>query len=393
MKKLILVILFLVNCTLVQASTPGWLNQIKLSGLSGPAGHRLAVINDETFSTGEENDLKLKGKTVHVQCLEIRDQSVLVQIQDLPSPCELTFSGIFLPDEDYPAAAPASTAPAAVAPPAPAPVTPIRLFTPTLLASQPDTGKSFSLGIGWVLTGMVFALLVGIGIGAGSAQCADPAQWQHRKNVGEARLADTIDRHFSRPHLLLNNVTLPTNEGTTQIDHVLLADTGIFVIEAKHYSGWIFGNPSDEQWTQTIYRHKFYPHKSRFQNPLRQNYAHVKTLQSLFDLPEDHFHSVAVFTGEAEFKSDLGPNVIQLSGLIPFLSADRPVVLDERKMTYIVGRIEMKRERRSLETDEYHRNHVRDRIAAKIPRARPQAVFPPSSGVASASGDEKYKPH
>lgn len=179
-----------------------------------------------------------------------------------------------------------------------------------------------------------------------------------RQYIGEATLANVIVNHLSRPNVLINNVTLKTNEGTTQIDHVLIADTGIFVIENKHYDGWIFGDPQSRQWTQTIY-HK----KSRFQNPLHQNYAHVKALKSLFNLPEDNFHSVVVFTGNAEFKSDLGPDVIQLPDLIPFLSADRPVVFDERKMAYIVGRIEMKRERRSIETDEYHINYVRQRLA------------------------------
>jgi hypothetical protein len=73
-----------------------------------------------------------------------------------------------------------------------------------------------------------------------------------------------------------------------------------------------------------------------------------------------------VFTGAAEFKSELCPNVLHLAELISFLTADRPAIFDERKMTYIVGRIEMKRERCSLETDEYHINHVRDRMAGKI---------------------------
>lgn len=200
-------------------------------------------------------------------------------------------------------------------------------------------------------------------------------------------VANTIDGYFARPHLLLNNVTLPTAEGTTQIDHVLVADTGIFVIEAKHYSGWIFGNPSDSQWTQTIYRKK-----SRFQNPLRQNHGHLKTLQALFDLPENHFHSVVVFTGEAEFKSDLGSNVIQLASLMPFLTADRPVVFDERQMTYIVGRIEMKREQRSLETDEYHINHVRDRLAGRMSKRATKSIFSAPSSHPAASGDEKYQP-
>jgi hypothetical protein len=57
---------------------------------------------------------------------------------------------------------------------------------------------------------------------------------------------------------------------------------------------------------------------------------------------------------EAEFKSDLGPSVLQLNSLIPFLLQERPVLYDERKLACIVGRIEMYRSRRSLEMDQDH---------------------------------------
>jgi hypothetical protein len=178
-----------------------------------------------------------------------------------------------------------------------------------------------------------------------------------RSSIGEAIVANTIASHFTRPHLLLNNVTLPTEGGTTQIDHVLIADTGIFVIETKHYQGWIYGGPKQSQWTQAIYKKK-----SRFQNPIRQNHGHLIAIQSLFNLPKDHFLSLVVFTGNAEFKTDLGPSVLKIGELIPFLTQSRPVVLDERKMAYVIGRLEMKRSRRSLETDEYHINYVRTRV-------------------------------
>jgi hypothetical protein len=181
-----------------------------------------------------------------------------------------------------------------------------------------------------------------------------------RKNLGEVLVAHAISTQFQRPHMLLNNVTLQTDVGTTQIDHVVVADTGIFVIETKHYTGWIFGHPNDSQWTQVIYRKK-----SRFQNPIHQNYGHVKAIQSLFTLSDDAFIPVVVFAGDAELKSDLGPSVVRLGELISYLSEDRPVLFDERKMAYIVGRIEMKRLRRSLETDEYLRNYVRHRIEAR----------------------------
>ena len=57
---------------------------------------------------------------------------------------------------------------------------------------------------------------------------------------------------------------------------------------------------------------------------------------------------------------------MKLPQLLGYLGAERPVLFDERQMAYIVGRIEMKRLRRSIETDEYHLNSVRQRVARKL---------------------------
>ena len=195
---------------------------------------------------------------------------------------------------------------------------------------------------------IVLSLLAGVAIGR---------FFFFRKNLGEALVANVISTQFKRPHVLLNNVTFQTDNETTQIDHLVVADTGIFVIETKHYTGWIFGHPNDSQWTQVIYGKK-----SKFQNPIRQNYGHVQEIKSLFTLPDDAFIPVVVFAGDAELKGDFGPTAVKLNNLIAFLSEERLVIFDERKMAYVVGRIEMKRMRRSLETDEYHLNSVRRRL-------------------------------
>lgn len=77
---------------------------------------------------------------------------------------------------------------------------------------------------------------------------------------------------------VLNDLLLPSKGSlnTTQIDHVVVSNYGIFCIETKAYQGWIFGNANEEYWTQVIFRHK-----ERFYNPLRQNYAHVKAVEEL----------------------------------------------------------------------------------------------------------------
>ena len=68
-----------------------------------------------------------------------------------------------------------------------------------------------------------------------------------------------------------NNVTINANNGTTQIDQIIVSKFGIFVIEVKNLKGWIFGDEKTAKWTQVLYGKKY-----QFQNPLRQNFRHTK---------------------------------------------------------------------------------------------------------------------
>ena len=49
---------------------------------------------------------------------------------------------------------------------------------------------------------------------------------------------------------LIKNVTLPTEDGSTQIDHIIVSEFGVFVVETKNMKGWIFGGPNQKTWTQ-----------------------------------------------------------------------------------------------------------------------------------------------
>ena len=49
----------------------------------------LAIISGTTFSEGETASVKVTGKTVTVHCLEIREYSVLVEIDSLDKAREL----------------------------------------------------------------------------------------------------------------------------------------------------------------------------------------------------------------------------------------------------------------------------------------------------------------
>ena len=59
-----------------------------------------------------------------------------------------------------------------------------------------------------------------------------------------------------------------------QIDHVVVSRKGIFVLETKNYTGWIFGNENSQNWTQVIYKRK-----EKFYNPIWQNFDHIQALK------------------------------------------------------------------------------------------------------------------
>ena len=94
---------------------------------------------------------------------------------------------------------------------------------------------------------------------------------------------------------VFNNVILPTAEGTSQIDHVVVADQGIFVVETKNYQGTIYGNDRSSEWHQYLGENE-YP----FHNPLHQNYGHLKSLSNILQLPERLFVPIVVFPNQTK---------------------------------------------------------------------------------------------
>lgn len=124
---------------------------------------------------------------------------------------------------------------------------------------------------------------------------------------GELRVNLAARLAFTHEYHLLSNISLPVQDRTTQIDHVVISPYGVFVIETKNMRGWIFGKQYDGYWTQKLHKN----HSQQFLNPLRQNYKHLKTLAELVHLPEEKFKSVIAFVGHAELKTKMPENVTQ----------------------------------------------------------------------------------
>ena len=190
-----------------------------------------------------------------------------------------------------------------------------------------------------------------------------------------------------REYRLLKDVTLPTPQGSTQIDHVIVSRFGLFVIETKNMKGWIFGNPTQKSWTQQIYRRKH-----SFQNPLHQNHLHMMTLKSLLGLSDNQLHSVIFFIGDCTFKTPMPQNVMN-RGLIRYVKGITTPVLAESEVAHVVDTIQQGRLAANWQTHRQHvtqlktrhadpsANHVSTRAPVRQSVANPpsQSVSPPDN--------------
>ena len=164
----------------------------------------------------------------------------------------------------------------------------------------------------------------------------------------------------SKYYIRFQNITLKTRDSTTQIDHVIMSRYGIFCIETKNMTGWIFGNAADRQWTQKIYRQS-YP----FQNPLRQNYKHVRALESLLGLARGTVHSVVVFVGGATLKTAMPDNVTCALGFPQYVKSFTKVVFSPFEVARLCEAIETGRLEPTWKTHRAHVRNVKKRVAAR----------------------------
>ena len=155
----------------------------------------------------------------------------------------------------------------------------------------------------------------------------------------------------------INNVTIPTVNGTTQIDHIIVSRYGIFVVEAKNMKGWIFGDEKSPQWTQSLFGGTF-----KFQNPLHQNYRHTKALSEFLGIEHNKFFSMVMFWGECTFKTPMPSNVMN-SGYIRYIKSKTVIVFSDQEAQEIVNTINDGMLSKSWATRRQHIASLKQRFA------------------------------
>ncbi len=158
---------------------------------------------------------------------------------------------------------------------------------------------------------------------------------------------------------ILCNTFLKNSAGrTTEIDLISINTSGIFVCESKNYSGWIFGDEKNKNWTQSLQKNL----KNSFYNPILQNKGHIKAIDNfLKNEYSDKFLSYIIFSSRCELKkitvTTKNVRVLKLNEFSNQLNTDK---LNHRNRLTIeqVDKIYYALKKHSLVSDDRKQRHI-----------------------------------
>lgn len=162
---------------------------------------------------------------------------------------------------------------------------------------------------------------------------------QFKGFMGELGVRLHMKRLDKEKYRVINDVTVKLKDGkTAQIDHIIVSNYGVFVIETKNYKGWIVGKEEDYYWKQVIYKRK-----EKLYNPLKQNHVHILRLKEILENGENiPFVSVIVFNGRADLKVVTSKHVIYPGDLISVIKAYESELLTTETVEKIYTEINSK---------------------------------------------------
>ena len=118
--------------------------------------------------------------------------------------------------------------------------------------------------------------------------------------AGERTVARKL-RRLPHGYIVLNDLLLPTTgKGSTQIDHIVVSEYGVFVIETKNYTGIIYGSEYADAWTKNMFGKKF-----SMNNPVEQNQTHIRAVARILTKANigTNIYSIISFPKTAQVKT------------------------------------------------------------------------------------------
>ena len=183
----------------------------------------------------------------------------------------------------------------------------VTLAWPSIAAEEEVAAGLTNTGFAMFIIAVAIALLVTLVLRHSATHVARIVS----RKIGRHRIGRILK---ARSASVLDDFLLPgAYGGLTHIDHAVLTSGGILCIQTRHYSGIVFGDAEEPQWTNVdgIHRRKFL-------NPLIQSAGRAKALQKL--VPNVPVANLVVFTGAVQFTSPPEKNVIHVRDLDTYIA-------------------------------------------------------------------------
>lgn len=113
--------------------------------------------------------------------------------------------------------------------------------------------------------------------------------------VGEYKIFNMLNSTSDNKKFIFNCYLPKDDEETTEVDVIMIHNSGVYIFESKNYSGWIFGTDNHIMWTQTLPVGRNKSQKFNFYNPVMQNNLHIKWLSRYLNDSNIKYHSYIVF--------------------------------------------------------------------------------------------------
>ena len=121
-----------------------------------------------------------------------------------------------------------------------------------------------------------------------------------RGKMGESRVSKRLSKLANKyGGSVIDDVIIPgENDKTSQIDHIYICNYGLFVVETKNYSGRIYGNDKQREWTQVL---AYGNTKNKIYNPVMQNQTHIYRLLQLLKVKINAISVVVFVRGNTDY--------------------------------------------------------------------------------------------
>lgn len=139
----------------------------------------------------------------------------------------------------------------------------------------------FNQSMGWLIFGaIVLFLAVSHYMKTGEIE-EDKSKFESGRS-GEKFVSKLFRENLPDDCYILNDIDVHDGSKTAQNDHILVHNSGVYLVETKTYGGTLEGRAGDEKWTQ-IKDNNGRTSRNKVTNPIQQNEYHREVFERFLE--------------------------------------------------------------------------------------------------------------